>query len=458
MSEDKIRKTEADLLSTAINRIVSSDVLEGVITDQLPLANDLTDSNKVYHGKVSMLFVDMRESTKLPEKFSADQLVKIYRGYIRTVVQAIRYSGGVVRDFMGDGVLAAFIDDEEGKSEDKAVRAARYITTAIDKLLNPILEQKMKHRISCGIGIHTGDIFLSKVGMKGKEQQDDAESEFSIAWIGNSTNLACKFSSAVDNGTIFISPSTYSALSDIEGKQEWEKIEIPKGSNVLNGYIAKHYYLQLDVEIESCPAGSTAATVSLADELKKEYQKQLADIARKAEELGKREQAIQEREHQLNINVAEVNQKRKENITLEQDLNKREYCFYCDVLRSGHCERTYVLEMGQDFWEENLDNAIAAGIKLKKDVHKVRQEISYTMVSIYESLGLYDKAYDFLVEQAAGYSWLNLSTVKNIVNNAKRCDRLKSALYMRLAQNDLSPENRREFEEIKDWIVFEYKG
>lgn len=126
--------------------------------------------------------------------------MKIYRSYIRTVVQAIRYSGGVVRDFMGDGVLSVFVDDEEGKSEDKAVHAARYITTAIDKILNPKLDESIKHRISCGIGIHTGDISLSKVGMKGKEQDDTAENEFGIAWIGNSTNLACKYSNAVNCG------------------------------------------------------------------------------------------------------------------------------------------------------------------------------------------------------------------------------------------------------------------
>ena len=106
-----------------------------------------------------MLFVDMRKSTKLPDRFSPEQLVKIYRSYIRTVVQAVRYSGGVVRDFMGDGVLAVFVDDEDGNSEDKAVHAARYITTAIDKFLNPVLDERIKHRISCGIGIHTG-IFL----------------------------------------------------------------------------------------------------------------------------------------------------------------------------------------------------------------------------------------------------------------------------------------------------------
>ena len=77
MSEDKIPKYELDLLSTAINRIVSSEVLENSMSDQLPLTDDLSDSNKIYHGKTSILFVDMRESTKLPEKFNSNQLVKI---------------------------------------------------------------------------------------------------------------------------------------------------------------------------------------------------------------------------------------------------------------------------------------------------------------------------------------------------------------------------------------------
>ena len=84
MNEEKIIKSEVDLLSAAIERIVSSEVLQSVMSEQLPLTSDLTDSNKIYRGKVSVLFVDMRESTKLPEKFNAAQLVKIYRSYIRT--------------------------------------------------------------------------------------------------------------------------------------------------------------------------------------------------------------------------------------------------------------------------------------------------------------------------------------------------------------------------------------
>ena len=86
MSEEKIKSTEVEMLSTAIDRIVSSEVLQSAMSDQLPLTSDLTDSNKIYHGKASILFVDMRDSTKLPERFNEAQLVKIYRSYVRTVV------------------------------------------------------------------------------------------------------------------------------------------------------------------------------------------------------------------------------------------------------------------------------------------------------------------------------------------------------------------------------------
>lgn len=457
MNEDRIKQSEADLLSTAINRIISSEVLETAISDQLPLTNNLPDSNKIYHGKASILFVDMRESTKLPEKFNTTQLVKIYRSYIRTVVQAIRYSGGVVRDFMGDGVLAVFINNEEGISEDKAVHAARYITTAIDKLLNPVLDQTIKHRISCGIGIHTGNISLSKVGMKGKEQLDDAENEFEIAWIGNSTNLACKFSGAVGNGTIFISPSTYSELSDIDGKQNWKRIDIVKGNNVLSGYIAEHYYLQLDTDVEPCVVKESYPTLSLIEDFKKNYQIQLADIANKAAKLGRKEQSLLEKEHQLNAKSANIDSKEEDIILAEQNLNEEKYRFYCNILGSGHCKSAYAKAMGQTFWESNLTNAIEAGKQIGKSEQEVKQEVSYAMVSIYEALELYAKSYEFLVHQASGYAWLNFGVVQRIVNKVRLCEALKSALYSRLAKNDMSPQRKEEFEQIKNWLVFEYK-
>lgn len=323
MEDKKITKSEADLLINSICKIISSEVLEHAIPDHLPLTEELTDSNKIYNGKVSVLFVDMRGSTKLSDKFCNEQLVKIYRSYIRTVVQAIRYSGGAVRDFMGDGVLAVFTDNEEGKSEDKAVQAARYIATAIDKFLNPELDKYIKHRISCGIGIHTGEISLSKVGMKGKEQDENVENEFGIAWIGNSTNFACKFSGAVDNETIFISASTYAALSNIDEKCNWQEFEVAKENNVLKGYIARQYYLHIDDHIEPCIATTNNMVISIEDRLSKEYQKQLIDIFQKAEELGKKEQVLLDKEQKLKEKESEVNLKEKAVCQSRLELNEK---------------------------------------------------------------------------------------------------------------------------------------
>ena len=79
------------------------------------------------------------------------------------------------------------------------------------------------------------------------------------------------------------------------------------------------------------------------------------------------------------------------------------------------------------------------------------------MVSIYEDLNLYDKAYDFLVEQAKGHSWLLLSVVQNVVRRVRYCSNLLSAVEIRLAKHDLSTDNQIEFKKIKEWLV-NYKG
>lgn len=452
MSE-KLTKSEVELLSAAIKKIVDEEVLEKDLSGKLPKTDELHDSNKVYTGKVSVLFVDMRGSTKLPDQFDADRLVKIYRSYIRTIVQAVRYSNGVVRDFMGDGVLALFIDDDNRKSEDMAVHAARYITTAIDKFLNPVLDEKFNYRISCGIGIHTGEISLSKVGMRGKESDEDSENELGIAWIGNSTNLACKQCGAVECGTIFISTSTYSALSDINKKDMWHSIDIQKGNNLLNGYIAEQYYLPLDEEIVPCvPEGQTTPTDVLSL-----IQIKIDELAKQAEILGRKEQELTDKQKEIRGKEMILDKKEELLNTKAMSLNHLKYTFLCDVLGSGHCKREYVIAMGEEFWEEKLEEAISAGKEIGKTERHVKQNVSYAMVSIYEDLELYDKAYDFLVEQAAGYSWLNEWTVRNIVTKVGYSDRLKSALYDRLAKNDLTPQNRTEFEKIKDWLVFDFK-
>lgn len=86
LEEGGISKVEADALSASITRILSSEVRLHTVRDHLPTVDDLKDANDAYRFKASVLFVDMRGSTKLPKKFSVDQLVRIYRCYTRAIV------------------------------------------------------------------------------------------------------------------------------------------------------------------------------------------------------------------------------------------------------------------------------------------------------------------------------------------------------------------------------------
>lgn len=51
-----------------------------------------------------ILFVDMRKSTDLTDELKSKKMVKVYRAFIRMIIQAIRYCGGQSRQFAGDGL------------------------------------------------------------------------------------------------------------------------------------------------------------------------------------------------------------------------------------------------------------------------------------------------------------------------------------------------------------------
>lgn len=131
MSESFIPASEFETASNAVSNILGQPVEEIKITDILPPLNDIADSNKVFKGKLSVLFVDMRKSTDLTDELKSKKMVKVYRSFIRIVIQAIRYSGGYTRQFAGDGIMGIFqnsnVDDQNISSSCKAIKAARYL-------------------------------------------------------------------------------------------------------------------------------------------------------------------------------------------------------------------------------------------------------------------------------------------------------------------------------------------
>ena len=128
----------------------------------------------------------------------------------------------------------------------KATKAARYIHTLIDYCLNPALKKSMDICIGCGIGICTGTIMITKVGMRGKESDETAENETGIVWVGSTTNYANRYCGLAHPCEIFIDKNTYSEIEDLEA---WTKTSRIKGSKVFEGYTVSDYYLSLPKEI-----------------------------------------------------------------------------------------------------------------------------------------------------------------------------------------------------------------
>ena len=69
--------------------------------------------------------------------------------------------------------------------------------------------------IGCGVGICTGAVMITKVGMRGKESDQTAENETGSVWVSSTTNYANRYCSLVPPPCeIFIDESTHSEIGD----------------------------------------------------------------------------------------------------------------------------------------------------------------------------------------------------------------------------------------------------
>lgn len=454
MTESFISTSEFEVASNAVNNILGQPVEEIEITDILPPLNDITDSNKVFKGKLSVLFVDMRKSTDLTDELKSKKMVKVYRSFIRVVIQAIRYSGGYTRQFAGDGIMGVFQDsnkdDQIISSSYKATKAARYIHTLIDYCLNPALKKSMDICIGCGIGICTGTIMITKVGMRGKESDETAENETGIVWVGSTTNYANRYCSLAHLCEIFIDENTY---SEIEYSEVWTKISRTKGSKVFEGYTVSEYYLSLPEEIttEAVKADKeNYSETSFIQEIFAETQEKalllVDEISKKSAELSVALEKIKQRENQV---IARDNDLRRENIRLqqwqdklnskqadvdckEQENKEQAYSIYKSIFSKTYCKNTLINEYGKDYWLGLIKKMYELGQEIGKSEIQVKIDLDCYLIGIYRCFAMYEEAYEILCVQAENSTWLSTYVLEDVVKQSRHWAKLKGILEKRV--------------------------
>ena len=137
-----------------------------------------------------VLFVDLRNFTKLSETTLPYDVVYILNKYYATCGQAIEANKGRLDKFIGDGIMAIFeADTDAEKNCRNAVKAAADISSKIEKLSDE-LSGEFSAELTCGMGIHTGQ---SIVGMMGYGEA------ISRTAIGDNVNVASRLEQMTKN-------------------------------------------------------------------------------------------------------------------------------------------------------------------------------------------------------------------------------------------------------------------
>jgi adenylate cyclase len=183
------------------------DKVTGIVDGAFTVTNtssvpDIGDSRLTFGNtgllfKATVLYIDMRGSTKILHKHNRTTVSKIHMAYFHTVVKIAGSLGGEVRSFNGDSLLVFFQGDTTNRVRDavKAAMKIKYMLTDSTVGINSILAKYSA--IDFGIGLDYGNVLCTKVGVGGNSNNQD------LFWVGQAVNKSviisdnCKASSHI---------------------------------------------------------------------------------------------------------------------------------------------------------------------------------------------------------------------------------------------------------------------
>lgn len=155
---------------------------------------------------VTMLFVDIANSTALTEKLDAEEAHNLLYRATQHMCEAVEKNRGTVCRFMGDGIMAMF--GAPLASERHALEAC---SAAID-MQNSVaqyageLQANHKPMVQIRVGLNSGEVVVLEVGDDPKKPEYDAS--------GPTVPLAARMEQSTEPGTILITEHTFSQASD----------------------------------------------------------------------------------------------------------------------------------------------------------------------------------------------------------------------------------------------------
>lgn len=190
-----------------------------------------TEESKQTHGRkeiLTIMFIDIRGFTRISEQHSAEEVTEILNNYFREVIPVIKKHSGTINKFIGDALLAVFTAESPETHARNAVLAGKEI---LKKLRNSrmIQEAEGKEKITAGIGINTGEVFVGCIGTEDRRE---------YAVIGDTVNIASRTESVnrLYKTEFLITENTYKYVKDIADVIKISNVEFKGKREKINVY------------------------------------------------------------------------------------------------------------------------------------------------------------------------------------------------------------------------------
>jgi adenylate cyclase len=133
--------------------------------------------------EIAVLFADIRGFTRIVEQKLPYDVVFVLNRYFETVGEAIHRSGGIVNQFVGDGVMALFgVTAAPADACRAALAAADALVRGVAEL-SRLLAEELPAPIRIGVGIHVGVVVVGRMGL--------GEAAYLTA-VGDTVNVAAR--------------------------------------------------------------------------------------------------------------------------------------------------------------------------------------------------------------------------------------------------------------------------
>ena len=173
--------------------------------------------------RVTVMMSDLRGFTALAERRKPKELITVLNNYLKTMTDKIEQYGGVIIEFLGDGILALFglepRDEESPGGAEGAVAAAIAMQSAIEEVNRWNTAQGFE-KLSMGIGIHTDELVVGLIG---------SMKRMKYGGIGYGINIAGRIESYTVGGQVLISSATMKEIKTTLGVTEEQTVH-PKGA------------------------------------------------------------------------------------------------------------------------------------------------------------------------------------------------------------------------------------